>query len=354
MAHTTPKARVTQMAIDPKDRPSYSTEELQLYFKRIKLPQKYLDSAVLIDPSLAQTNKHGLPFILALTRYHTCNIPFENLELHYSTHKTISLDMSDLYTKFAKCGIQYGRGGRCMENNGFFSTVLRSLGFDVRNCAGRVSRVWVPGTSEDQHDTYDGWNHMLNLVRFDGEWYLVDVGMGAMGPNIPCPLQDGYETVSVAPRKIRLQLRAIPEHAAQREEDAPKLWCYDVCKHPVGNPSEDKWIPTYCFTETEFLPQDYEIMSWFTSSNPKSFFTWCMLCTKMVMDEAGEKIIGDVTLFNDGFRKTVGGKYEVAAKFKTEQDRIDALKRIFDIEFTEEERTGIGARMKLGQQANGI
>jgi arylamine N-acetyltransferase len=92
--------------------------------------------------------------------------------------------MDDLYTKFAERGIEYGRGGRCMENNGFFGTVLRSLGFDVRNCAGRVSRAQVPGAAKDQLNTYDNWNHMLNLVRLDREWYVVDVGMGAMGKNI--------------------------------------------------------------------------------------------------------------------------------------------------------------------------
>jgi arylamine N-acetyltransferase len=181
MAHTTPSAKATQMATDAKDRPRYSAEQLQVYFKRIELPQQYLNSTILSDPGLAQTKEHGLPFITALTRYHTCNVPFENLELHYSAHKTISLNMDDLYTKFADRGIKYGRGGRCMENNSFLGTVLRSLGFDVRNCAGRVSRAQVPGSSKDQLNTYDNWNHMLNLVRFDREWYVVDVGMGAMG-----------------------------------------------------------------------------------------------------------------------------------------------------------------------------
>jgi arylamine N-acetyltransferase len=189
---------------------------------------------------------------------------------------------------------------------------------------------------------------MLNLVRFDREWFVVDVGMGAMGPNIPYPLLDGYETVSIAPRKIRLQFRPIPEHAALRVEDAPKLWCFDVCHSPCENPAEDKWLPTYCFTETEFLPQDYQIMSWFTSSNPKSFFTHHLLGTKMLMDEEGEKIIGDITIFNDTIRKTVVGKRETVAELKTEQDRIDALKTMFDIDFTEEEKVGIAAEVKLG------
>jgi arylamine N-acetyltransferase len=201
--------RQTQLALNDEDRPRYSTTELHEYFTRIELPKNYLDSPLLSNASYAETKEHGLPFLEALTRYHTCNVPFENLELHYSAHKTISLDTADLYTKF----VHRRRGGRCMENNTFFATVLRSLGFDVRNCGGRVSRAMspYPEVRRNQSSTYDGWNHMLNLVRLDSQWYVVDVGMGAMGPNIPYPLQDGFEITSIAARRIRIQSRAISE-----------------------------------------------------------------------------------------------------------------------------------------------
>lgn len=165
-AATTSSLAQTQMAIDPEDRPRYSKEQLQQYFKRIKLPQKYQDAELLKDPKLALTKEHGLPFVTALSRYHVCNVPFENLELHYSAHKTISLDMTDLYTKFVERGMKYGRGGRCMENNGFFGTVLRSLGFDVTNAGGRVSRSMAadPETREKQGQTYDGVSHGVSAV----------------------------------------------------------------------------------------------------------------------------------------------------------------------------------------------
>jgi len=180
MAHPIPDAKQTELPPDPKDRPRYSKEQLQTYFRRIRLPEKYIESPLISDRSLAKTTAHGLPFVQALTRYHAAAVPFENLELHYSAHKKISLNMDDLFAKFAEGGLQYGRGGRCMENNGFFGTVLRSLGYDLRNCAGRVSRMMSPRaeTRERQGDTYDGWNHMLNIIRLDGEWWVVDVGMG--------------------------------------------------------------------------------------------------------------------------------------------------------------------------------
>lgn len=191
---------------------------------------------------------------------------------------------------------------------------------------------------------------MLNLVRFDGHFYAVDVGMGAMGPLIPYPLEDGLEMVSVAPRKIRLQLRTIAEHGTLDESKAQKLWCYDVCykpQSPASSSPEDNWIPTYCFTETEFLPQDYEMMSFFTSDNPSVFFTYCLICTKLQMDEEKEEIIGDITLFNDVVRKTIGGKRDAPQELKTEQERIQALKDIFKVDLTEQEQKGLPDDKKL-------
>lgn len=331
----------------PNERPRYSSAELQEYFARIKLPQQYSESPVLSDPATTTTKQHGLPFLQALTRYHVCHVPFENLALHYSAHKTITLDPSDLYAHF----VYRRRGGRCMENNSFFGTVLRSLGYEVRNCGGRVARTMspFPDVRRDQSATYDGWNHMLNLVQFDGEWWVVDVGMGAMGPNLPYPLQQGFETTSIVPRKIRLQLRAIQESYASPSA-APKLWCYDVCYNPIsdGGEGENAWVPTYCFTETEFLPQDYEMMSWYTSTHDKSFFTKYVTATRMLMDEAGEKIVGNQTLFKDTIREMVGGKREVLKECKTEEERVRALDDFFGIRLTDEEKEGLPEDLRLG------
>ncbi|RMZ69301.1 arylamine N-acetyltransferase [Pyrenophora seminiperda CCB06] len=348
MLPTPEPSTLPQLPLNDADRPRYSTAQIRDYFRRLSLPQKYLNSPVLSDKTAATTIEHGLPFLQALTRYHACTIPFENLELHYSAHKTISLNVSDLYTQL----VTKRRGGRCMENNTFFATVLRSLGYQVRNCGGRVSRSQSPYSEvrRNQASTYDGWNHMLNLVRLDNAWYVVDVGMGSMGPNMPYPLQDGFETTSIAPRKIRLQSRAIPESYGYHSN---KLWCYDVCYDPVDDDHDDSgakntWTPVYCFTETEFLPQDYEMMSWFTSTHPRSFFTRHVTCTKMIMDEEQEKIVGHVLLFGGEVKESIGSERRVLEDCKTEEKRVEVLKSVFDVELTEEERMGIPEERRLG------
>lgn len=343
MASSEPLVELT----DSRQLPQFTKSEIERYLKRIALPTPHSESPILADPSLARTELHGLPLLRALHRYHVSTIPFENLELHYSKTRSISLNARDLYVKFVDQAAA-GRGGRCMENNTFFGTVLRSLGYDVRNCGGRVSRMMNPDREirEKLGDTYDGWNHMLNLVRVESRWWVVDVGMGAMGPNCVYPLEDGFEGVAIPPRKIRMQLRTIPEHARLHSSgEVPKLWCYDVCHKPKSetqSPANDQWIPTYCFTETEFLPQDYEMMSWYTSTHKRSFFTSAVLCTKMLLDEKGEEVIGDITLFNEAVRRTVAGERTVVTELKTEPERLQALHNFFGVNLSDEQAAAIG------------
>ncbi|KAK7947823.1 uncharacterized protein PG986_008709 [Apiospora aurea] len=336
---------LTHVALDLDARPRFSDAELREYFECIKLPQRYLDSAVLKEAAQARTREHGLPFLQALTRYHACTVAFDNLVLHYSAEKKVTLDQAALFNRI----VRQHRGGRCMEQNSFLATALRSIGFEVRNCGGRVARAMspYPEVRRNQPTTYDGWNHMLNLVRLDDEWYVLDVGMGSMGPNLPLPLRDGFETTSIAPRRVRLQRRPIAESYASAAL-GPNMWCYDVCNGPAEG-GENMWTPVYCFTETEFLPQDYEVMSWFTSTNPRSFFTRYVTCTLMVQDEEREALVGNLTLFVDTVKETIGADRKVVKKCKTEEDRVQALADIFDVHLTDEEKAGIPADKRLGR-----
>lgn len=95
-------------------------------------------------------------------------------------------------------------------------------------------------------------------------------------------------------------------------------------------------------------------MSYFTSMHPRSFFTSSVLCTKMLLDEAGEAVVGDVTLLNDVVRRTVGGKRELVRELRTEGERVAALREVLGVELTEEEREGLSGELSLGGQWGGI
>lgn len=110
---------------NPAHRHTYTPAEIQQYFARIQLP---LEQRAIDVSSIANTSA-GLQFLALPQNHQLASIPFENLDLHYSTHHTITLDPKHLFDKIV--AKDAGRGGYCMENSALFGTVLRSLAFDV-------------------------------------------------------------------------------------------------------------------------------------------------------------------------------------------------------------------------------
>lgn len=89
-------------------------------------------------------------------------IPYENLTLHYSAHSNVlpsdtMLDMQEVYKLIVEEGM--GRGGLCIQMNGMFATVLRSLGFDVTTTAARINTACqdVARSPEYKGPGYNAW-----------------------------------------------------------------------------------------------------------------------------------------------------------------------------------------------------
>jgi arylamine N-acetyltransferase len=115
----------------------YSKDQLSQYFEHISLPDKWRAS----EPSLGHLTE--------LVKHQFSTVPFENISLHYSENHALSLDPEDLFLKI----VVKSRGGYCMENNTFFGTVLRSLGFHIINAGARVSEA----TEGRPGGRYGGW-----------------------------------------------------------------------------------------------------------------------------------------------------------------------------------------------------
>jgi arylamine N-acetyltransferase len=113
------------------------------------------------------------------------------------------------------------------------------------------------------------------------------------------------------------------------------LWIYEQ-----NNDAKSDFVPTYCFSELEFLPNDYEVMKAGTTFNRKSWFTWRLVCVRTVLD-AEENVVGLILLVNDSLKKRIMGRTEHIVTLKCEEDRIAALKDYFGIELNADEREGI-------------
>lgn len=90
----------------------YTTSQVNHYLTHISLPQPFHPQP---------KGSPNIDFLAALQCHHLASIPFENLALHYSVDKNISLAPQALYDKF----ITGCRGGYCMEQNLLFAYMLR-------------------------------------------------------------------------------------------------------------------------------------------------------------------------------------------------------------------------------------
>jgi len=192
---------------------AYTPEQIDRFLSLIKLPSRFHPHN---DPP------RDIAFLTNLHIHCISTIPYENLSLHYSPNKGVSLDPDDLYQKVVLNG--RGRGGYCMENSLFFMHMLRGLGFETYPVGVRI-RLRQDGVPSG---AYVGFVHIVNIVTLsDGSRWTVDVGFGGDGATRPLPLVEGHVTRNLGTQDVRLVRDFIPEQT-QRSDPERKLWIYQV------------------------------------------------------------------------------------------------------------------------------
>lgn len=117
----------------------YDRAAIEKYYDRIKLEKsrRIYDVRRLSDGE-------ALSHLGLLMKLHLINIPFENLSLHYSQERQVSLHPTVLFRKIINGN---GRGGYCMENNAVLACLLRSIGYNLYSTG---ARIWAG-------NVYMGW-----------------------------------------------------------------------------------------------------------------------------------------------------------------------------------------------------
>ncbi|KAL2158820.1 hypothetical protein VTH06DRAFT_4012 [Thermothelomyces fergusii] len=311
---------------------TYSDEQLR----------QYLDHIGFRGDARQQSSADPLGCLTRLQHRHMARVPFESLSLHYSRHRLLCLDPEDLFRKI----VDRGRGGYCMEVNTLFAAVLRTLGFTLFSAGGRVRGP----------NGYKGWDHMVNIVTIDGQRYLVDVGYGSNGPPHPIPLRHDHEFVGVAPARGRLQHRRLEEHA----DPAQRVWVFSTRE---DDSAAAVWREQYHFVETEFLPEDFEVMNLRTMTAPQSFFVQNVMCMWTLLGSAGPDgvqppegeaggaggdpeaaaagPVGLLILHRDYVKRRVGAESRIIEQLESEEQRTAALEKYFGIVLSPEEKTAI-------------
>ncbi|KAI1273228.1 hypothetical protein F5Y07DRAFT_377346 [Xylaria sp. FL0933] len=306
---------------------AYTREQIGQFLDHIQLPEKY---------------RYAPPSYELLRALHThmlAAVPYENLAIHYNPSHAVELDPQHLFCKIVLN--KRGRGGYCMENAILYNHMLVGLGFDAYTVGVRT-RLREGGVPRGD---FPGWVHIVSIVELeDGARYHVDIAFGGDCATLPMPLVDGLVHQNIGAQQIRLVRDWVPTQLKRTEES--KLWIYEYRNGP-----DREWNPFYCFTLVEFMPNDWEVINVYASTSPKSWQTKTVIAIKFLRRQreeedgsssgGGEEIYGKRMLVNDVVKENLGGRTAVIYECKTDEERVAALEKYFDIRLTEEERKGI-------------
>lgn len=160
----------------------------------------------------------------------------------------------------------------------------------------------------------------------------VDVGFGNNCATRPILLKENIVVPHIAPSECRL----VKESLLEFTDKTQKIWIYQTRYNP-----ETEWMANICFSEVEFLPQDFGVMNFSVSRNPTSWFTQTFVCMKMLMSEDEKEIEGQCVMSGREVKRRLRGKSEVLEKLESEEDRVRALGKWFGMHFREDEVQGI-------------
>lgn len=184
------------------------------------------------------------------------------------------------------------RGGYCFELNGLYSNLLKSLGFNVTNLAGRFA---------NDETTIKMRSHRILKVTTNDGIYICDVWVRSESPRMALKLIDGL---------------GISEYIFEHD---------DFYGHTFWQKEQGKsWKRVYGFTEEPQLDIDYVMPSFFCEKHQQSLFT-------------GYKKISiftdttNITLVVDTLKFYENAKVIKKVKLKNEEEIDDTLEKYFRI-----------------------
>lgn len=191
---------------------------------------------------------------------------------------------------------------------------------------------------------------MVNIVSVAGGRYLVDVGFGTNGVHHPVRLYPSSSSESEKSCKAqlhRVRRGPMPELLTIPHQE---VYIYEFSIQPLSTAPEDiDWVPGYCFTDTEFTVADFQVMNFYTSTNPASFFTNSIVCVRILLKNG--HLVGDISMFDDvvKYRQLENGNLVIAKKIdlKSEKERLEVFREM-GIKLTKEERNSVrGSAVEL-------
>lgn len=170
--------------------------------------------------------------------------------------------------------------------------------------------------------------HLNTIVTIGSQNYVVDTSHGPSGFPTPVPLVHDEPVVDIWPRQRRMIHDSIPGWSNQ------KYWRMQIRFSDI-----QPWLDVWAFTETEWLPFDFQLIRLGYSALGSGWAMPSVCCFRTLFES--EKPVGYLLLLEDELRKNYKGETEILQKFYSEEDRIATLRDEFDIHLTDEEQASI-------------
>jgi N-hydroxyarylamine O-acetyltransferase len=222
-----------------------------------------------LDAYLARINYAGprtltYETLAGILRAHIASIPFESFDVLLG--RSIRLDPEGLQDKI----VTARRGGYCFEHASLMHAALESVGFaPVRHC----SRVVL---FEPRHESVR--QHMFLTVTVGGVTYVVDPGFGPFACPVPIPTNGTPMPACASSHRL-----------ARGEND----WVLYVAK-------DGEQVQGWVSTMEEEYPVDFEMMNYYISTHPSSFFTHNILASAVTKDGRVNIMNQDVHIISNG------------------------------------------------------
>lgn len=250
--------------------------------------QAYLDH-------LNITEVTNLNDITKLIQAHEEAFAFSSLKV--LLQEEITLDLESLY----KSLVLQKRGGYCFEHNKLLYEALQYLGFNVEFYLARVinnSDIQVPQT------------HRFTLLKYGGEQYLIDVGIGFRSPNVPV-LFSSNETVS----HLNIAYKITQQNGVFYLQLLEK----------------GKWFKATQFDLHPCYEADFELGHFYSHRHQDAVFV-----NNLVVSKVTPKCI--YSLRNNHYVQINAEGYH-SIVIKDKQDFIDVIRQDFDLKYDDNELT---------------
>ena len=261
--------------------------------------QESLYTGSQVEQYLKRINYYGgiagnLENLIAIHRQHLLYIPYENLDLLNGI--PLSLEADDLFRKI----ILNKRGGYCFELQGVFCCLLKSLGYQVTQYAGRF--MDEPGVIQMRR-------HRVLVVDLGEKRYVCDIGVRSESSRCPLELTEGL-----------VQTDGISEYRYHKD----RFYGWVLMQKEKGK----DWKPLLGFTEEEQIDDDYIMPSFYCEKHPQSTFNKFMKVSIFTADS-------DLTIVGNTFKVYQDAKVVERKELETTEEAVKLLKDIFGIEVPE-------------------